>query len=878
MKSRSVRMRLTWLALLAVVAAPLAMAATPPTPTGHTAKGTPDTGDDETEVSEVVISGHKPPGAVVGDIKPELQLSPADIRAYGVSTVTELLDELASQTRSDRGRGGEAPVVLLNGHRISSFAEIQNIPTEAILRVDILPEEVGLKYGYTANQRVVNIVLRRRFHAVTAEAGAGGPTEGGEESGSGELDRFRVRGDTRLNLDLKAQASADLTEADRGIIEPTLPGTIVPGAPTDTGDFRTLVPQSRSVTANAVYARPIGAGINATVNATVGATSSEALLGLPSVSLRVPAADPFNTTGQDAIASQYVGGLGPLRQDVDGWTAHLGSTFNRDGGEWRLSLTGAYDHADTETRTDRGVDATSAQALVSALSPTLDPFLPLSPGALVPGPRDFARSITDGANVQFLANGPLVRLPAGALFASFKAGDTESRQSSGGTRLGVSQSFSDSRNDLNGQINLDLPLTSRRANVLPAVGDLSVNVNAALDQLSDFGLLTTLGYGAVWTPRTGINLVVSHTSDQAAPTVQQLAGPLVVTPGVQVFDFVTGQTATVTQTTGGNRALVADRREVTKIGLTLKPFTTRDLTFTANYVTSHIRNPIQSFPSADAAIQAAFPNRFARDADGVLTAEDLRPLNFAAQDRSEIRYGLNLTLPIGKQPPPRAFRRPPRDRDGPDGPPPGDDGPRPGGARDGGGPEGGPGGGGGGSGGGRGGGGFRGGGFGGPGGGGRLQLAVYHTVLFDDSFTIKPGGPVLDLLNGSAAGNTGGAPRHEVEAQLGLSENGYGARLTADWKSGTHVIGAPGFSTGDLNFSDIGTINLRVFDTLGPQQKWVRPYRWLWGSRFTISVTNLFDARIQVRDAAGNTPLIYQSAYLDPAGRTIKVSFRKLFF
>ena len=41
---------------------------------------------------------------------------------------------------------------------------------------------------------------------------------------------------------------------------------------------------------------------------------------------------------------------------------------------------------------------------------------------------------------------------------------------------------------------------------------------------------------------------------------------------------------------------------------------------------------------------------------------------------------------------------------------------------------------------------------------------------------------------------------------------------------------------------------------------------------------HLFDTRIQVRDAAGNTPLIYQSAYLDPAGRTIKVSFRKLFF
>ena len=35
-------------------------------------------------------------GAVVGDITPELQLDPSDIQSYGVSTVTELLNELDS--------------------------------------------------------------------------------------------------------------------------------------------------------------------------------------------------------------------------------------------------------------------------------------------------------------------------------------------------------------------------------------------------------------------------------------------------------------------------------------------------------------------------------------------------------------------------------------------------------------------------------------------------------------------------------------------------------------------------------------------------------------------------------------------------------------
>ena len=166
------------------------------------------------------VIGHKlppQPGAVVGDIKPELQLTPADVQSYGVSTVTELLEELAPETRSDRGRGGETPVVLLNGRRISSFNEIQNIPTEAILRVDILPEEVSLKYGYTADQRVVNIVLRRRFHAITGEAVGGDTTEGGRETGLGEVDLLHLRGDSRLNLDLKVQTAAALTESQRDL-------------------------------------------------------------------------------------------------------------------------------------------------------------------------------------------------------------------------------------------------------------------------------------------------------------------------------------------------------------------------------------------------------------------------------------------------------------------------------------------------------------------------------------------------------------------------------------------------------------------------------------------------------------------------------------
>ena len=175
-----------------------------------------------------------------------------------------------------------------------------------------------------------------------------------------------------------------------------------------------------------------------------------------------------------------------------------------------------------------------------------------------------------------------------------------------------------------------------------------------------------------------------------------------------------------------------------------------------------------------------------------------------------------------------------------------------------------------------------GGGRGGPGGGGgnggRLQASLYHTVVFDDLFLVRRGGPVLDQLNGAAADGTGGGQsRHQIEAELGISAKGLGARISADWKSGTTVLGGPGSATGDLRFSDIGKVNLRVFADLDQQKSVLATAPWLKGSRVSLSLTNVFDARVQVRDATGATPVGYQPANLDPVGRTVRFSFRKLF-
>jgi len=96
--------------------------------------------------------------------------------------------------------------------------------------------------------------------------------------------------------------------------------------------------------------------------------------------------------------------------------------------------------------------------------------------------------------------------------------------------------------------------------------------------------------------------------------------------------------------------------------------------------------------------------------------------------------------------------------------------------------------------------------------GGRLQFSLTHTLNLLDEVTIRPGVPELDYLRGDAFGSSGGRPRHEIEAQAGWSNNGLGARLSADWRSGTRVDSADG---GSLRFSPLTSF----FRRQGPQTR-----------------------------------------------------------
>ena len=778
---------------------------------------TPPAADEGEGGGDIIVTGQKPRGSVVGDIPPENTLSSRDIRATGATSIAELLAAIAPQTGSARGRGGGGPVILLNGQRISGFQEIRDLPPEAIERVEILPEEVALKYGYSADQRVINMVLRARFRSTAVRAESERATEGGYATAEGDISRLMVGKTGRTQFNLHAEGNSALGENERQLALQTIPTQ--PG-PLDPRDYRTLVGSQRLVRGGIVLNRSVLGDVSATVDGEASHTKGRSLFGIPTASV----------TNGGVTTLQDFPRLGALARDRSTDAAHLGVTLNGQKQRWRWSATGNGDLSRSVTNSDRGADA-----------------------AGIALPRDDSHSTQRSAGIVGTLNGPLAMLPAGRSSVTFKFAADTLHLDTLVSRAGVSNSVKLGRTREAASASVDLPIANRNG-ALGAIGLLTLNANAGVDHFSDFGTLTTLGAGANWSPVARLNLITSYTREEGAPSINNLGDPLLTNPGTRVFDYTQGRTVLVTVTTGGNPLLLADRRNVWKLGADWQPWEKTDLKFRADFVSSRQTNPVQSFPGPSGALEAAFPGRFTRDRLGNLTAVDFRPVNYDSARSEVVRIGFDFTKPLKSAARPQAlidqFRRA-REQGGGRGRPDG-------GAH----------------------GGDRGWSGGGGGGGlsqrGRLTFSLTDTIALVDKAVIRQGFPELNFLLGSAAsgGTGGGRARHSVEAQAGYFNNGVGLRFSANYRTATRITGG---SNGDLMFEPLATFDLRLFINPGDNLALLAKHPWLRGTSIRLEAKNLLNERQRVRDNFGMVPLGYQQDLLDPIGRTVGITLRKLF-
>ncbi len=141
-----------------------------------------------------------------------------------------------------------------------------------------------------------------------------------------------------------------------------------------------------------------------------------------------------------------------------------------------------------------------------------------------------------------------------------------------------------------------------------------------------------------------------------------------------------------------------------------------------------------------------------------------------------------------------------------------------------------------------------------------------------DTVRLTPSSPQIDLLNGGSIG-AGGQPRHQFQFNAGVIDNGIGFRVSGVWTSATTVLDS-GNGEGALYYSSLLTLDARLFVNL--QQRFLGKI-WARNARVTLALSNVFNRREDIHDAAGAIPQIYQPAFLDPFGRTVGIAFRKLF-
>ena len=773
---------------------------------------------------DILVVAHRIKGQVEAVQPPIVTLDEEDIASYGVSSIEELVAALVPQTGTGRGRGAGTPVFLLNGMRVSNFREIRGIPPEAIRRVEILPEEVALKFGFRPDQRVVNFILKDEFRSVFDEAAVSTPTRGGYTALMDEGTAVRIDHGARINVTGTYTRQTPETEAARDIIQtvPTLPGQPNPA------DFRTLSAGTSAATLNATVARPLGGGAGLTVNGLIERDSSDALNGLNPTDQTLPLLSSSRTT-----------------------TGSIGLGLNKPLGPWLLSATLDGSHVYSASSTDLTMTA-------------------------IP---EIADTTTDTYTSLVTVSGSPAHWGAGDIGLTVKTGYVWSAIAGQDSRTGIDTH--ELRGDAQIGFSLDVPIASRKNHALEALGDLSANLNVEAHKVSDFGNLIDIGGGFTWKPTTRWTLSASYIGTEVAPTLANLAAPAIATPGVSLYDFVRGETVLATVITGGNPNLLRESQHDLKFASNWTlPFGAGNDTLVVEYFRNHSDNPTSTFPLVTTAVQSAFAGRIIRNMDDQIVSIDETPVTLAMTRSSRVRTSLNLAGNFGKPDPAMAQRRGGmRGFGGPPGGPGGFGGPPGGGPPGGGGGGfghgggGGPGGGGGGPGGGR----------GGPGGGpppsdgrGRWNVSLSYSYEIYNTAQLVPGGPVLNQLGGDALTGTGVA-RQTVNLDAGGAYRGFGLRVAGAYASPTHISssGQPGDLP--LDFGSLATVNMRLFMDLGRMPAVVKKFAFLKGSRLSLALNNVFDGQQKVVNSLGMTPLRYQAGYIDPVGRLIKLELRKQF-
>ena len=769
------------------------------------AQSTPASPQADPAMEVVVVRGSRLPESVPGDVKPELVVGTFEIRTTGATTLPELLVTLLPQTQSGVRRGDNKPILLVNGRRIADFSEIRAIPVRAIRRVEVYPEDVALRYGFPADQKVVNLILFGKFSITGITGGIGQSADAERETYDVVLDSTKIDTNGRSVYSFDAQKASGVSEEDLGL-------SLSPGG----------IPSIRSILPETETYRFSGA-----IGRTVGRLGEQgyATLGV----------DAQSETSQSILSRASTGAQ--LARDYEATKAKASVTLEGIVKDRRWNtIVSAYSE-DEATRTDRADgrarDRTNQQLKGASFDGTLAgpvPGLPAGTGAF---------NVRTQASTEKLESDYQRGLQAGA-------------EDIDRTKLELSGSFT-------------IPLASRKTAGNP-LGDVSLTLNGALASSSDFGGSGGWGTGLSWSPNTELQITTRYSTSEKLPTLEQLGGPQTNIPSASVYDARTGQSVRLDETRGGNGTLLPEQQRDFILGATFAPLQIEGLNLSLTYARNKTEDYIGSIGVNTRAAETAFSSRYQRTSAGTLIGQDTRALNLGDRETETLSFGLSYSRNFGQAPQflrdivakvQKAQEENPDATTLPGGLPPGIT-PPPGFKPP-------------------------------PGGtppdfnqlmqaakipGGRWNIGLNYAYTLDDTLILKNSGVKLDLLEGDAL-DTEMGHRHQLTLDGGLNYRGIGGRLAAVWKGESEI--ATGYGAERLFVEDQATLDLSLFAStdLMPQLNMAVPF--LNGAQVRFEINNLTDSARKVTNSAGLVPTAYQSALLEPEGRSFKLSLKKQF-
>lgn len=514
---------------------------------------------------QIVVTGRR--GAA--DIAPEIELNADEIDALGAYDIGEVIQ------RTIRSNAlGDDPVVIVNGQRVANPGVFSRFPSDALVRVEVLPRGAGAQYGGDSSRRVLNIVLQRRFNSRDGQFDAKAPTAGGMSSLSGDLRQGAISGNSTTQFGIRASRDSALLGAERSHYLEDHPGY----------EAASLRPWVQTVDANLALTRALGRW-SSSLNIQGQIRSDRAI----------------SLSGGEPIESRHTTrnlvAIGGLSGSLLGWSLQASLTG-------QLSTSSQSGLADTASR---------QQSLATAVS----------------------------------ANRPIFNLPAGPVTVNLTTRASLSRTSILGA--GPKQAFSARDLNLGGTASLPLwraPSPGHGSGIERLLGSMSATFGGTLRQ-TDAGQGKGLNAGLIWLPLTKLRLIGNwSTTIDSVPDVQRFAPAYYGAP-ITVFDFVTGESAQVLPILGGTPDLLPPRFDRSALSASAGPFSPWNLTGSVSLQRSNAVNGIGSLPEVTPELEAAFPERFTRDAGGQLTAIDRRPINFRSTRAESLASNLSVTLPLG---------------------------------------------------------------------------------------------------------------------------------------------------------------------------------------------------------------------------------------